>query len=674
MAHEHEIKDNDFSFYINPTDRGIYNQSPGKITLIQGDHNSERFSFRMPRYVEGHDMTLCDKVEVHYNNIEKSTCQESKDLYPVTDIRIDPYDEDFVLFSWLISGNATKYEGTLTFLIAFLCKKDDGTIPYAWHTGRYTTNVSEGMNNSEAVYEEISDVLAAWEAEAIKNITEAALEAASEIFGNKVVELERADKDLADALKNLSDQYAKDLEELQMADEDNSTAIQELTEAYNAKVEALEKADAENKKAIEDHIEAYNKKVIELTQQANNATNAATNAQSTANNAQQNAGLAQQAATNAQTTANQAMGASNAAQSTANNAVEIANDAVDKAQEAQDDIDAHKTSPEAHNDIRLQLAQFIRDVQALLDTDEKTLDQTSEIVAYIKNNKSLIDSITTSKVNVADIIDNLTTNVSDKPLSARQGVALKKLIDDLSKIAVTIDENGDIRIDRLFILSYLAAIEGVYIGEDDEIQITSDGICLHGGKTIEIGGENVALAKDVTALEQKLQWDFVLDNSTAIYGLSGNILIKNAVISDTEFWIDDGVKHLRFENCTFENDCSFYGNCEKISGISTSVYLSFDSGYKEITDIECGALSAYNSKVSDVYINGGSSIASTFSMCSYVDNIRIAEGVSVTYSRCENINPFTCQGFAPSGGGVPMINPDGSTAWVESAEGGEYGS
>ena len=60
-------------------------------------------------------------------------------------------------------------------------------------------------------------------------------------------------------------------------------------------------------------------------------------------------------------------------------------------------------------------------------------------MAYIKSNKSLIDSITTSKVNVADIINNLTTNVSNKPLSAAQGVALKSLIDGLStgKLDVT---------------------------------------------------------------------------------------------------------------------------------------------------------------------------------------------------------------------------------------------
>jgi hypothetical protein len=42
----------------------------------------------------------------------------------------------------------------------------------------------------------------------------------------------------------------------------------------------------------------------------------------------------------------------------------------------------------------------------------------AELVAYIKNNKELIEGITTGKINVADIVNNLTTNVANKPLSA----------------------------------------------------------------------------------------------------------------------------------------------------------------------------------------------------------------------------------------------------------------
>lgn len=95
-------------------------------------------------------------------------------------------------------------------------------------------------------------------------------------------------------------------------------------------------------------------------------------------------------------------------------------------------VSGHNTNSEAHNDIRLELKALADRITAVLDSDDTTLDELSEIVAYIKSNKSLIDSITTSKVNVADVINNLTTNVTNKPLSAAQGVALKAFIDALS--------------------------------------------------------------------------------------------------------------------------------------------------------------------------------------------------------------------------------------------------
>lgn len=80
---------------------------------------------------------------------------------------------------------------------------------------------------------------------------------------------------------------------------------------------------------------------------------------------------------------------------------------------------------------RIALEELARRLNALADSDDVTLDQISELVAYIKANRELIEGITTDKVNVSDIIDNLTTNASNKPLSAAQGVALKGLINDL---------------------------------------------------------------------------------------------------------------------------------------------------------------------------------------------------------------------------------------------------
>lgn len=94
-------------------------------------------------------------------------------------------------------------------------------------------------------------------------------------------------------------------------------------------------------------------------------------------------------------------------------------------------VGEHNVSELAHNDIRLLIKNLTTKVAALLDSDDATLDQTSEIVAYIKSNKSLIEAITTNKVSVTDIVDNLTTSLSNKPLSAKQGAVLKSLIDEV---------------------------------------------------------------------------------------------------------------------------------------------------------------------------------------------------------------------------------------------------
>lgn len=102
-------------------------------------------------------------------------------------------------------------------------------------------------------------------------------------------------------------------------------------------------------------------------------------------------------------------------------------------------VSQHNTDTAAHNDLRLALQELANRINAALDSDDTTLDQMSEVVAYIKSNKSIIDAITTSKVSVTDIVNDLVTNAAGKPLSAAQGVALKKLIDDLQKI---IQEGG----------------------------------------------------------------------------------------------------------------------------------------------------------------------------------------------------------------------------------------
>lgn len=82
-----------------------------------------------------------------------------------------------------------------------------------------------------------------------------------------------------------------------------------------------------------------------------------------------------------------------------------------------------------------RLNNMINDINALLKSDNINLDTIQEIVNYIENNKDLIDSIMLTKVNISDVIDNLTTTDSTKPLSANQGVILKEFIDALPEWA-----------------------------------------------------------------------------------------------------------------------------------------------------------------------------------------------------------------------------------------------
>lgn len=96
-------------------------------------------------------------------------------------------------------------------------------------------------------------------------------------------------------------------------------------------------------------------------------------------------------------------------------------------------VSNHNISESSHNDMRILITGLTTRLNVLADSDDTTLDQLSEIVAYIKNNKSLIDGITTSKVNVSDIIDDLTSNFGDKPLSSKQGKILKEMIISLTK-------------------------------------------------------------------------------------------------------------------------------------------------------------------------------------------------------------------------------------------------
>ena len=167
MSHKDMIIDADMKFIIDPATREIKNNSMPE-TVVQHDHNSERFGFLLPRYIEGHDMMDCNRVEIHYKNIDNSSGEEVSGVYEVSDMRIDEDDETRVAFSWLVSQNATQRVGALIFLVRFSCIAGDGTVEYVWNTSIFKgIFVSSGMYNSDEIIEQYADVLERWKAELV---------------------------------------------------------------------------------------------------------------------------------------------------------------------------------------------------------------------------------------------------------------------------------------------------------------------------------------------------------------------------------------------------------------------------------------------------------------------------------------------------------------------------
>lgn len=159
MAHTHEVFDTGKHFEINATSRFIKETSSTKLVLVQGDHRSEVVTFKMPRYIDGHDMLLCDKVRVHYINAETGSSNKSANIYEVTDLALCEDTEDILAFTWLIEAPATKYHGTLSFTVKFECT-EGGNIVYQWSTAKYAgVNILEAIDNIEEFVEEYSNVL-----------------------------------------------------------------------------------------------------------------------------------------------------------------------------------------------------------------------------------------------------------------------------------------------------------------------------------------------------------------------------------------------------------------------------------------------------------------------------------------------------------------------------------
>lgn len=198
MGHKHSVRDTGARFVIDQYTRQIKNDSANKTTIVQYDHNSERLTFEIPLYVDGHAMTLCDLVEIHYINISTDGNSQNHGTYEVNDIKAEG---EKAIFTWLVSQEGTQLAGSLNFFIVFKCTENGVTV-YRWGTEIYKNlAISAGMDNGEAVLTEYPDILAQWKAQlfdasntAVSNVATAeasalaAIEAAGEAKKQSVLD------------------------------------------------------------------------------------------------------------------------------------------------------------------------------------------------------------------------------------------------------------------------------------------------------------------------------------------------------------------------------------------------------------------------------------------------------------------------------------------------------
>ena len=179
------------------------------------------------------------------------------------------------------------------------------------------------------------------------------------------------------------------------------------------------------------------------------------------------------------------------------------------------------------------LKDAVTAIQTLLQSNDSDLDTLQEIVTYIKSNKSLIEAITTSKVSVTDIVDNLTSEVSNKPLSAKQGYALGQRVTALENADSFVGENYYTKTETNALLANKqnALTFDIEPTENSTNPVTSGGVYNAVKVVTEVAnGRCKAYIMDaeitIASLKSTLS---AMGNTTQVYDAKGNP-IRDAVI------------------------------------------------------------------------------------------------------------------------------------------------
>lgn len=143
-AEEIDYLADDIQFLIDENLRTVTIPPDGVVLGVEGDKNSNRVNFQMPRYYNGFDMSEFT-VRVNYVN-----ANGDGGVYTVNDLEVR---DDMILFTWLVDSDACAYVGVVRFLVRMTIT-NGGELIQAFDTTIAKANVLEGLPITTIIDEE----------------------------------------------------------------------------------------------------------------------------------------------------------------------------------------------------------------------------------------------------------------------------------------------------------------------------------------------------------------------------------------------------------------------------------------------------------------------------------------------------------------------------------------
>lgn len=112
-------------------------------------------------------------------------------------------------------------------------------------------------------------------------------------------------------------------------------------------------------------------------------------------------------------------------------------------------ISTIRANVDAAGDTLAKQYALIQAINAILTSDDLTLDTVQELVTYIKANRELIDGVLADKLDKASIVAGLTSTDDSKVLAASQGKVISDLLNALSGRITTLEGATDGRVGSL---------------------------------------------------------------------------------------------------------------------------------------------------------------------------------------------------------------------------------